>query len=386
MEENKISIGKEPFGVMVKPVGSLCNMRCSYCYYLDTDRGSDSKVMSFDLLEKYIREYIVASSGPLLQFFWHGGEPTLAGIDFYQRAIELQKKHLPSGYSVINNIQTNGLLLDDEWCAFLVKEQFLVGLSIDGTEVLHDKYRRDVSGKNSYKRIRDNIKRLQKHGIQPDLLCTLTSEAAQTPLEVYRTLRDLATGWLQFIPIIIYDNDGSVTPESLTAKAYGEFLCQVFDEWSQNDIGKTDVQLFAELGISMVGGTASVCWLQKNCGRVVVLEKDGNVYSCDHFVDQDHLLGNLYDTGLEELVNQNFQQQFGLRKETELPARCLKCQWLNLCNGGCPKDAKQGINILCEGYERFFSENAVKLEWIMKQRLAKLNPKIIMAELERKEF
>ena len=331
----------EPFAVMAKPVGPRCNLQCSYCYYLETEQlhtADRSPRMSDETLEAYIRQYIEASPGPVVPFTWHGGEPTLAGLDFYRLAVALEKKYLPEGWSCWNNLQTNGMLLDDEWCAFLAENHFDIGLSIDGAQWIHDEFRKDRGGNGTYQRAAAAVRRLQAHGIQPDLLCTVTSAAANDPLAVYRALRDLRTGWIQFIPIVRRTEDGQVTPDSVTGKAYGDFLCTVFDEWSQNDLGRTEVQMFAETMLVWSGGAASLCWMAPTCGRVLIVEQDGGVYSCDHFVNPEHRLGSIQDSTLDALVDQPEQIRFGRDKRDSLPEKCRSCAYLPVCNGGCPKD------------------------------------------------
>ena len=254
----------QPFMVMAKPVGSRCNMRCSYCYYLDKGQFSTHATqtrMGFDLLERLIRQYIEAAPGPVVSFVWHGGEPTLAGLDFYRRAVQLQKKYLPRGWEVWNNLQTNGVLLNDEWCRFLKENRFDVGLSVDGCESVHDRNRRDRGGKGTYQRVRRAAERLKSAGILPDLLCTVNAASTEDPLAVYRGLRELGTGWVQFIPIVVRLPDGGMAPESVTPEGYGRFLNAVFDEWVTHDLGKLDVQLFAETARIWAGGQASLCWM-----------------------------------------------------------------------------------------------------------------------------
>ncbi|MCL2833619.1 MAG: radical SAM protein, partial [Treponema sp.] len=272
-----------PFSVMVKPVGSLCNLRCSYCYYIDTvyeeNAGTSVKtagsavktagaVMTKEILELFIRQYIEASSGPVVSFTWHGGEPALAGLDFYRLALDLQKQYLPKGWSCWNNLQTNGVLLDEQWCSFLAKEHFDVGLSIDGVRRIHDLYRKDSGGSGTWQSAAAAVKRLQSYGVQPDLLCTVTSDTAAEPLAVYRALRDLGTGWIQFIPII-RTNAGQITPDSVSGQAYGKFLCDIFDEWALHDMGRTDIQFFAETLQIWSGGEAGLCFLAPVCGRAL---------------------------------------------------------------------------------------------------------------------
>jgi len=354
----------EPFVVMAKPMGPLCNLRCGYCYYLETEQYYDAQHrfrMSESVLEEYIKQYISSSPGPSIQFTWHGGEPTLAGIDFYRLAVELQRKYLPEGWTCINNFQTNGILLDDEWCSFLAENSFDVGLSIDGTEALHNEYRRDHNGLGTYSKVADSIIRLQSHGIQPDLLCTVTSSIAKEPLEVYKALRSFNTGWIQFIPIVRQTPNGEVTPDSVSGEDYGRFLCSVFDQWILNDFGKLGVQIFGEALIVSMGRPANVCWMAETCGRVLVVEHDGSVYSCDHFVTPEHRIGCISEDNLGELVELPEQRKFGRDKADALPRQCRECPYLRCCNGACPKDrfavtedGEEGLNYLCDGYKMFF--------------------------------
>jgi uncharacterized protein len=355
----------QPFVVMAKPVGPLCNLGCSYCYYLDTARlynGAHQFRMKDELLESYIRQYLAASQGPAVLFVWHGGEPTLAGLDFFRRAVELQKKYLPAGWTCWNNLQTNGLLLDDEWCSFLAGAHFDVGVSIDGTRRLHDACRKDHRGQDSYERTAAAVRRLQAHGLQPDLLCVVNSSTAGEPLNVYRALRDFKSGWIQFIPLVRSVPGGQVSPDSVSAQDYGQFLISVFNQWVQQDLGKLNVQFLAEMMLVYSGGRPNVCWMAPTCGRVVVLEHDGSLYSCDHFVNPAHRIGDLNLTALSEMVDSPEQQRFGREKRDLLPAPCRVCAWLAVCNGGCPKDrlmaAPDGgppLNYLCSGLSRFYA-------------------------------
>ena len=393
---------RQPFAVMAKPVGSFCNLRCSYCYYLKADEQhpiAREYLMSDEVLEKFIREYIQNNPAGTIPFTWHGGEPTLAGLPFFRRAAELQRKYLPAGKTVWNNLQTNGTLLTDEWCAFLAENHWDVGLSIDGSAAVHDKYRRDAGGQATFERVRKACLRLKRHGVLPDLLCTVTADSAADPLAVYRGLRELETGWVQFIPIVRWTKaDGSirdtaenagltadtgavphigfasaagsvpgtgsappVTPESVTGKAFGKFLCTVFDEWASIDIGRIDVQLFAETCEMIAGGEPRLCTLGETCGRVLVLEADGSVYACDHFVQPEYRLGSILEQNLAELADLPAQLAFGQAKRDMLPAKCRACSWLRLCRGGCLKDryspaaGSVPIHWLCEGYEMFYA-------------------------------
>jgi len=383
--------GSEPFVVMAKPVGPACNLECSYCYYLEKAHlfsHFHQFRMSDELLETYVRQYIGAHPGPNVLFVWHGGEPTLAGLDFYRRAVELQNRYLPEGWTCWNNIQTNGTLLDDEWCSFLAGAHFDVGLSIDGTQWLHDLYRKDRQGRGSYKSAAGAVCRLQAHGIQPDLLCAVTSAAAKEPLSVYRALRNFNTGWVQFIPIVERTPDGQITPESVTSEAYGRFLRTVFNEWIHHDIDSLNVQFFAEMSLVWSGGTASLCWMAPTCGRVLIVEHDGGVYSCDHFVTPEHYIGNIENSLLSTLVNTPVQRQFGDDKRDRLPSQCRSCSWLEVCNGGCPKDrfslaenGEPGLNYLCDGLREFFTHAEKPLKRVIQDRKRGISPKTIMAEL-----
>lgn len=348
------------FSVMAKPTGSLCNMQCSYCYYLNADNGSAPPRMSDDILETYIRSYIEAIDGDTISFTWHGGEPTLAGLDFYRKAIAFQKQYLPKGKQCWNNLQTNGLHLDDEWCRFLKENHFDVGVSIDGTRYIHDLYRKDTQGNGTWERVKDNILRLKKYGIKADLLCTVTSDTAQNGKSVYQALRKLDTGWIQFIPIVRRTENG-VTEDSVTPQLYGRFLKDVFREWASHDMGKVNVQLFSETALVLAGGTPNVCWLAEKCGTVLIVERDGGIYSCDHFVDQKHLIGNLKTDNLRDLINSDVQQNFGNAKRDSLVQECRACPYLKICGGGCLKDrfsvssdGEPGQYYLCKGLLQYF--------------------------------
>jgi len=383
----------DPFAVMAKPVGSRCNMSCDYCYYLDADSRGENARMPDALLEIFIRRYIEASPGPVVPFTWHGGEPTLAGLDFFRLAVDLQKRYMPEGWTCWNNLQTNGALLDDEWAAFLAENRFDVGLSVDGTQELHDTYRKDLGGGGSYERAVAAVKRLQARGIQSDLLCTVTQAVAKKPLAVYRALRGLGTGWIQFIPIVRKTPDGKVTPESVGGEEYGRFLCEIFDEWLLNDLGKTEVQLFAETAMIRSGRAAAVCWMAPTCGRVLIVERDGGVYACDHYVTQERRLGDIAVSDLISLVDSPEQRRFGNNKRSLLPKQCRECQWLPLCNGGCPKDrsamndetadSEPGLNVLCDGLKQFFAHSEEPMKRAMALRRRGLGPDAIKAELRR---
>ena len=380
-----------PLAVMAKPVGSRCNMRCAYCYYLEKGKYSESQkqtCMSYSLLEKLIRQTIAASPGPTVSFTWHGGEPTLAGMEFYKKALELERKYLPKGWEVWNNLQTNGLLLNESWCRFLKENRFDVGLSIDGSAEVHDANRRMVNGAGTFGRVSAAVRRLREAGVEPDLLCTVNAVSQERPLEVYRALRDTGCGWVQFIPVVIRDGEGGAAAGSVTPDGYGRFLTAVFDEWVRHDLGVLDVQLFAEMARIMAGGQASLCWMSPTCGHVLIAEEDGAVYSCDHFVDPEHRLGTLHEGSLTRMANGEFQRAFGNAKQDALTGECRACPWLRFCNGGCPKDrfglsgdGQPGQYWLCSGLKAFFSHAEPILETIMAMSARGKTSPEIMAEL-----
>ena len=382
---------RSPLAVMAKPVGSRCNMRCAYCYYLEKGKYSQSEKqtrMSFDLLERLIRQTIAASPGPVVSFTWHGGEPTLAGMDFYRKALELERRYLPRGWEVWNNLQTNGLLLNDGWCRFLKENRFDVGLSIDGSAEVHDKNRRLANGAGTWERVRASIRRLRHSGVEPDLLCTVNAVSETRPLEVYRALRETGCGWVQFIPVVIRSAAGGAAPGSVSPEGYGRFLTAVFDEWVKHDLGALDVQMFAEMARIMAGGEASLCWMSPVCGHVLIAEEDGSVYSCDHFVDDAHRLGSLREGGLARLADSEFQRAFGQSKRETLTDECRACPYLRFCNGGCPKDrfgvsadGQPGQYWLCAGLKAFFAHAEPVLEQVMAMSARGRKPAEIMAEL-----
>ncbi|MBQ3864721.1 MAG: anaerobic sulfatase maturase [Clostridia bacterium] len=379
---------KVPFAVMAKPVGSLCNLNCSYCYYLHNEQGGTIEIMPDDVLVHYIRSYIDSCPGKVYSFTWHGGEPTLASLAFFRRVVAIQKSFLPPGHEVWNNLQTNGQALTEEWCRFLAQEHFDVGLSIDGAQWIHDTYRKNLAGEGSWQKARDAVSRLQKYGIQPDLLCTVTSTTAQHAEETYRALRDMKTGWMQFIPIVRYNPDGSLTEDSVTPALYGEFLTRVFREWLYRDMGRTQVQFFSEILQILLGRSASLCTMLPVCGRVLVVEKDGGVYSCDHFVNETHKLGNVMAHSLGELIDSAPQKAFGESKRSKLTHSCRSCPYLRFCQGGCLKDrtglspdGESGHYLLCEGLKTFFDSAIPPLTYMVQRSRMGIPPERIMQEL-----
>ena len=383
---------RAPLVLMLKPAGSACSMRCSYCYYLHTPGSSPGGRMSEDTLETCIRNYFSSVPGPVVSFTWHGGEPMLAGLEFYKKAVALQKKYLPDGWECWNSLQTNGLNLDEAWCAFLRQEHFDVGVSLDGTESVHDTYRAGPDGEKTYARIVDGIRLLQTHGIQPDLLCTVTSTTAENALAVYQALRDLNTGWMQFIPIIRRDREGQLTPDSVTAQQYGAFLCDVFAQWLFHDLDRTEVQLFSEMALVLSGREANLCWMRRTCGQVPVIEKDGSVFACDHFVRPAYRIGNIAEDTLDHLMASPQQKHFGQQKANGLTHACHACPWLALCHGGCPKDrfgvsaeGEPGQYVLCDGLRSFFAYAVPRLKFAMRLSAAGTGRREIMETLILKE-
>lgn len=384
-----------PFVVMAKPIGPLCNLRCTYCYYLQKKSlfpSTERFRMRPEVLESYVLSYISQSSGPLIQFVWHGGEPTLAGIDFFRHALELQAKYTPEGWKSLNNLQTNGTRLDSKWCSFLAENGFTVGLSIDGPEQLHDAYRTDTSGGASHARAMQGLKALRAEGIEPDILCTLNARNSQFPMEVYHFFLDEKVRWLQFLPVVSRLEDGSPAPWSVRPEAMGSFLSKVFDEWVHHHLGRIGIQNFLECMLVLSGKPANICVMSETCGRVVAVEHDGGIYSCDHFVNSENYLGNLTVDSLGELVESPRQRAFGDAKKDLLPRYCRDCPVLFLCNGGCPKDrfvdtpdGEGGLNYLCEGYRSYYSHVQPYLEKILALYVGGMSANDVMAELEKYE-
>jgi uncharacterized protein len=360
--------------VLAKPSGATCNLACSYCFFLDKELlYPDSKFrMPEDVLENYIRQLIETHRSDQVTVAWQGGEPTLMGVGFYRKAIEYQEKYKRPGMVFENTMQTNGTLLDDEWCEFFKENDFLIGISIDGPRHLHDAHRVDKGGAPTFDRVMRGLRLLQKYGVEYNILVTVNRLTADHPKEVYRFLRDEAkTTWIQFIPVIERMNmDGMnliqegerVSPRSVRPEQFGRFLIQVFDEWVQDDVGKIYVQTFeAALRNWMRLPTSGMCVFEKTCGYGLALEHNGDLYSCDHFVEPDFLLGNIREEHMLEMVGSERQYQFGQDKFDTLPKYCMECPVLFACNGECPKnrftqtpDGEPGLNYLCAGYKAFF--------------------------------
>jgi uncharacterized protein len=356
---------------MAKPTGARCNLRCAYCFFLKKERlypGSEFR-MSDEVMDAYVRQTLDAHQVSDVSLAWQGGEPTLMGLDFFRRAVAAEQKHARPGQRIENTLQTNGVLLDEEWCRFLHENQFLVGLSLDGPRELHDAYRRDKAGKSVFDKVVRAVRLMQQHGVEFNILCTIHAVNGQCPLDVYRFFRDeLGARYLQFIPIVERDNETGhqegtrITERSVRSEQYGRFLIEIFDEWVRRDVGTMLVQFFDGVLASYVRGYSSLCVLRPTCGEGVALEHNGDVYSCDHFVEPGHLLGNLLQTPLAELVASEAQRRFGQAKSATLPRLCRECRFLFACHGECPKnrvlttpDGEPGLNWLCQGLKAFFA-------------------------------
>ena len=333
--------------------------------------------MSDNILEKYIIQHIEASTDQVIMFSWHGGEPTLAGIDFFRKAVKFQDKYKPSGTSIINGIQTNGTLLDDEWCTFLANANFIVGISIDGPGELHNKHRRISKKEPSLAHVLNGYNLLRKYNINTEILCVLNSYNVKYPHIVYDFFKQLGAVFITFLPLVIpvRESTSLVSPDSVSADEFGQFLIKVFDDWIEKDIGKIKIQIFEEAARTAFNQDHTLCIFKANCGGVPVIEHNGDFYSCDHFVDNDHCLGNIADKSIAYFLDSPGQTAFGVAKSATLPRYCIECHVKEMCNGECPKnrfintpDGEPGLNYLCSGYKLFFTHcqpfiEAIRSEW-----------------------
>jgi uncharacterized protein len=380
------------FHTTVKPIGALCNLDCTYCYYLSKEELLEQKTrrIADDILERFIVDYIAAQDAPEIVFTWHGGEPTLMGLPFFERVVELQAKHLPPGRRISNDLQTNGTLLDDDWCRFLTKNGFLVGLSIDGPRELHDVYRPTKGNAPSFDKVIAGARLLVKHNVVYSALCTVNRKNAREPLAVYRFLRDeLGAKFIQFIPCVEprgfertapgfqRDQDlatadsprarpghpfSIVTEFSVDPDDWGSFLAAIFDEWLAHDRGRVRINLFESMFDQLAGRPAHLCTQSPICGKNIALENDGRVYSCDHFVYPEYELGKIGDRSLAEMMFSLRQLEFGLAKHNTLPSECRKCPYLKLCWGECPRTrllktrpGEGNLSYLCSGWKHFYA-------------------------------
>jgi uncharacterized protein len=354
------------FQIFAKPTGPACNLECHYCYYTSKGGlypGGSSFRMSDTLLEEYIVQHIEASPGPVINFSWHGGEPTILGLDYFQKIVALQKRHRPSGLLIRNGIQTNGTLLDEDWCHFLATEGFAVGLSLDGPKEMHDRYRVGKDRSPTHEKVMQGYGLLRQFQIPCDILCVVNAQNVQFPTEVYGFFKEIGARAVGFLPLVEPESYiGGVSDRAVPAEAFGLFLCAIFDEWLSRDVGRIDVQIFEETARTALGEEHRLCIFRKTCGDVPVIEHNGDFFSCDHFVDIEHRLGNILETPLVELLESSSQKTFGEDKTTKLPLYCKNCPVLTMCNGGCPKDrflktpdGEEGLNYLCAGYKHFFT-------------------------------
>lgn len=382
-----------PFHVMAKPGGPLCNLDCTYCYYLRKKEmfgpGATFR-MSPDVLEAYVRGYIEAHPGPEVTFGWQGGEPTLLGVDFFRAAVTLQEQYRKPGTRILNTLQTNGTRVDDAWCEFLAANRFLVGISIDGPPELHDAYRLDKGGSPTSGRVLDGLSRLQDYDVDVNVLCTVNSRNADHPRDVYRFFVDSGLEFVQFIPIVDLAPDGTVAPWSVAGAAWGSFLNGVFDTWLRRDVGTVFVQLFDVALEAAVGMEPTLCVHASTCGRGLAIEHDGSVYACDHYVLPTHRLGTVETDDFAAMLDSPQQRRFGADKRDGLPASCRACPVLAYCNGGCPKDrlaktaaGEPGLNHLCAGYYAFFTHARPTLERMAALLAASRPAADVMAELPR---
>ena len=392
----------KPLYVMLKPVGALCNLACDYCYYLEKSKlytHNPRHVMSDELLERFIKEYIESQTMPQVMFTWHGGETLMRPLSFYKRAVELQKLY-GRGRQINNSIQTNGTLLTDEWCEFFRENNFLVGISIDGPQDFHDEYRRNKMGAPSFHKVMQGISLLKKHGVEYNCMAVVNDYNADYPLEFYNFFKEIGCEFLQFAPIVerlkddkssstalasAKDKEAELADFSVSPQQWGNFLCTIFDEWVKKDVGKLYIQLFDSTLANWVGEQPGVCTMAKTCGHAGVMEFNGDVYSCDHFVFPEYKLGNIYNEPLASMMYSDKQLKFGTDKFDKLPKQCKECNVLFACNGECPKNrftydkyGEYGLNYLCEGFYKFFNHVAPYMDFMKKELLAKRPPANVM--------
>lgn len=355
------------FQVFVKPAGAACNLACGYCYYLDggPDEGAGRPParMPDEVLEKFVADHYAASADEVVRFSWHGGEPTVLGLDWFRRAVALERRLCPPGRSFANGLQTNGTLLDGDWARFLAAEGFAVGLSLDGPREVHDRFRRDRGGRPSFDAAARGWDLLRRHGVPADVLCVVGAHNEDRPLEVFRFFKDIGAAHVTFLPLVDRrgGGPGEAGPGSVSPDGWGAFLSAVFDEWVERDIGRIKVQIFEEAARTAFGQEHSLCLFRPVCGDVPVLERDGSLFSCDHYVDEAHRLGSVASASLAELIESPAQRAFGRAKSGTLPLYCRECEVLDMCHGECPRnrfalapDGEPGLNYLCPGYKRFF--------------------------------
>lgn len=354
-----------PVYITAKPAGATCNMRCGYCYYIDKSRlcSGGGSMMSDRVLEEFIRQYIESQTMPQVLFTWHGGEPLMRGLSFYEKVMRLEHKYA-RGRQIDNCLQTNGTLIDDDMARFLHDNGWLTGVSIDGPRDMHDAFRREISGRGTFERVMAGINILERHGAQWNAMAVISKANVGDPRRFYRFFKSIGCKYLQFTPLVDSTSLGKLTPWSVTSEEWGGFLCEIFDEWVSSDVGEVFVQLFDAVLANWMGVAPGICSLSKYCGQAGVMTHDGDVYSCDHFVYPGYKLGNIMSVSLSELMYSARQTRFGMSKYTSLPDQCRQCRWLFTCWGECPKNrfvttgSDEGVNWLCGGYRMFFSHVA----------------------------
>ena len=406
MNDNIATPFAKPLYVMLKPAGAHCNLACKYCYYLEKNnlyQNSHRHLMSDEMLEQFTREYIEAQTMPQVLFTWHGGEPLMRSIDFYKKALALQKKYA-HGKQIDNVIQTNGTLLTDEWCEFFAQNHWLVGISIDGPQEYHDHYRVTPAGKPSWEKVMQGISLLKKHRVEWNAMAVVNAYNAEHPLEFYHFFRDNGCQYLQFTPIVerltehedgrtlaslADDREIPLADASVTPEQWGNFLCTIFDDWVRHDVGKMFVEIFDCTLANWMGVLPGICAYSKECGHAGVMEHNGDVYSCDHFVFPEYKLGNIRDKSLIDMLYGEKQQAFSRLKHTSLPRQCKECDMEFACHGECPKNrfekdkyGEPGLNYLCQGYYQFYTHVAPYMDFMKRELLAQRPPANIMNVLK----
>ena len=402
MNDNIANPFAKPLYVMLKPAGAHCNLACKYCYYLEKNKlypTAQRHLMSDEMLEQFTREYIEAQTMNQVLFTWHGGEPLLRSIDFYRKALSLQQKYA-GGRHIDNVIQTNGTLLTDEWCEFFAQNHWLVGISIDGPQPDHDHYRLTAAGKPSWKKVMQGIKLLKKHGVEWNAMAVVNAYNANHPLEFYRFFKENGCQFLQFTPIVerltrhedgrtlasLADKDEiSLSEESVAPEQWGYFLCAIFDEWVRKDVGKIFVEIFDCTLANWMGISPGICAYSKECGHAGVMEHNGDVYSCDHFVFPEYKLGNIRDHSLIDMLYGEQQQEFSRLKHSSLPRQCKECDMEFACHGECPKNrfmkdkyGDSGLNYLCPGYYHYYQHVAPYMDYMKQELMSQRPPSNIM--------
>ena len=402
MNDNIANPFAKPLYVMLKPAGAHCNLACKYCYYLEKNKlypTAQRHLMSDEMLEQFTREYIEAQTMSQVLFTWHGGEPLLRSIDFYRKALSLQQKYA-GGRRIDNVIQTNGTLLTDEWCEFFAQNHWLVGISIDGPQPYHDHYRLTAAGKPSWQKVMQGIKLLKKHGVEWNAMAVVNAYNANHPLEFYRFFKENGCQFLQFTPIVerltrhedgrtlasLADkNEIPLSEASVTPEQWGYFLCAIFDEWVRKDVGKIFVEIFDCTLANWMGISPSICAYSKECGHAGVMEHNGDVYSCDHFVFPEYKLGNIRDHSLIDMLYGEQQQEFSRLKHSSLPRQCKECDMEFACHGECPKNrfmkdkyGDSGLNYLCPGYYHYYQHVAPYMDYMKQELMSQRPPSNIM--------